>query len=303
MRQASLVAALALLASCEGRPEPAFASPLRLGGREVDAATLEAGRAGYRRACRVCHGEAGDGKGPLSVGQRPPPRDFTLGVFKFASVAAGALPRDEDLVRTVKEGLHGTAMLGWHVPEPEVVQIVQYLKTFSPRWREESAGDPITFPPDPWMGRDRQAIAAGRRVYHGLARCCACHPAYAPRTEVEAAARAAGVAPTRRPDPYLPTATASDFGAPIAAPDFTRAELRSVRPGSLPDLFRVIAAGVGGTAMPTWAGVLPASDLWALARYVSAIAELRGTSAAEALRRELARADEAGRGEAGKARP
>jgi mono/diheme cytochrome c family protein len=279
-----LLAALALLAACEGRPAPAFTSPLLLGGRVVDAATLEAGRAGYRRACRPCHGDAGDGKGPLSVGQRPPPRDFTLGVFKFASVPSGALPRDEDLVRTVKEGLRGTTMLGWHLSEPEIVRIVQFIKTLSPRWREEAAGDPVPIPPDPWAALEAQAIAVGRGVYHGLARCNACHPSYVPRSEADAAAGAAGVAPARREDPYAPVATASDFGAPILAPDFTREEMRSVRPGSLPDLYRVIAAGVGGTAMPAWAGALSPSDLWALTRYVSSIAALRGTPETKALR-------------------
>jgi mono/diheme cytochrome c family protein len=282
-----LIAALALLAACEGRRTPTFTSPLLLGGRMVDAATLEAGRAGYRRACRPCHGEAGDGKGPLSVGQHPPPRNFTLGVFKFASVPSGALPRDEDLVRSVKDGLRGTAMLGWHLSEPEIVHVVQYLKTLSPRWREEAAGDPVPIPPDPWAGEAARAIAVGSRVYHGLARCNACHPSYVPRSEADADAKAAGVAPAHRADPYAPVATASDFGAPILATDFTRDELRSVRPGSLRDLYRVIAAGVGGTAMPAWTGALPPADLWALTRYVSSIAALRGTPAAEALRRRL----------------
>jgi mono/diheme cytochrome c family protein len=39
--------------------------------------------------------------------------------------------------------------------------------------------------------------------------------------------------------------------------------------------------------MPAWTGALPPADLWALARYVSSIAALRGTPAAKALRRRL----------------
>ena len=49
-----------------------------------------------------------------------PPRDLRLGIYKFASVPAGQLPRDEDFVRTLRGGLHGTAMLAWGVPDAEL---------------------------------------------------------------------------------------------------------------------------------------------------------------------------------------
>ncbi len=53
-------------------------------------------------------------------------------------------------------------------------------------------------------------------------------------------------------------------------------------------LFRTIAAGVGGTAMPTWKGSLKDADLWALVHYVRRLALLRDTPAATALQRRLA---------------
>jgi mono/diheme cytochrome c family protein len=269
--RAAALAAAALLAAC-GEAAP-FKEPQRLGGVLVPAGVLNRGWAGYRRACRTCHGEKGDGQGPTGFHLSPPPRDFTRGLFKFAAVPAGTLPRDEDLRRVVKGGLGGTAMLAWYVPDAEVDEIVQYLKTFSPRWREEEPGEAIVPGPDPWAGRPAEGAARGRIVYHALARCAACHPAHAEPEEIAAMARALGRPPPEpRPRPREPLATPSDYGAPIRAPDFTRDDLRSVRPRTrLPDLYRVIAAGVGGTSMPTWKGALPEEDLWAMAHYVASL--------------------------------
>jgi len=243
----------------------------------VPAEVLNRGWAGYRRACRTCHGEKGDGRGPTGFHLSPPPRDFTRGLFKFAAVPAGALPRDEDLRRVVKDGLAGTGMLAWYVPDAEVDEIVQYLKTFSPRWREELPGEPIQPGPDPWAGRAAMGAERGRRLYHAVARCTACHPAHEAPEEIAAMARALGrPPPDPRPRPAEPVTADSDYGVPIRAPDLARDELRSVRAGSrLPDLYRVIAAGVGGTAMPTWKGALPEEDLWALAHYVAGISARR----------------------------
>ncbi len=71
-------------------------------------------------------------------------------------------------------------MLAWDVPEAELDDLIQYLKSFSPRWRTETAGEPLVASPDPWVGREAEALARGTRVYHGLAQCAvACHPAYA----------------------------------------------------------------------------------------------------------------------------
>ena len=86
----------------------------------------------------------GDGKGPAAIGLRPPPRNFKQGQFKFAAVASGQLPNDEDLLRIVQKGLHGSAMLPWNdVPERDLIDIIQYIKTLSPKWAEKTPGEPI----------------------------------------------------------------------------------------------------------------------------------------------------------------
>src|SRR5262245_16229304 len=67
-------------------------------GVEVSAHDLNDGRDAFMLYCYACHGEKGDGKGPSSYGLRPPPRDFTRGVFKFARLrASDELPNDKDL--------------------------------------------------------------------------------------------------------------------------------------------------------------------------------------------------------------
>jgi mono/diheme cytochrome c family protein len=291
------LAGLAGIAGLACRPPagapPRFKTPLVLGGRTVAPAALEHGRDTYTPFCRPCHGDAGDGKGPAAAGLDPPPRDLRLGVYKWSDVAAGQLPNDADFVRTLRRGLHGTAMLAWDVPPAELENLIQYVKAFSPRWRDETPGEPLAPSADPWAARggdaETEAVARGKGVYHGLAQCAtACHPAYATKAEIFAFTKqltGAAVAEFR-PDLYLPVAKDSDYGYKILPPDFTFNELRSGI--ELSDIYRVIAAGVGGTAMPTWKNVLAEPDLWAMAHYVRSLVALRGTPAAAALAAVLA---------------
>jgi hypothetical protein len=63
----------------------------------------------------------------------PRPRDFSSGVFKYKSTAAAEPPTDEDLLRTVRDGLPASAMpyfAGLLSPE-ELNAVVQEVKSFS----------------------------------------------------------------------------------------------------------------------------------------------------------------------------
>lgn len=282
--------------ACSHEAEPRFKAPMKLGGREIPASVLNEGHVAYLQYCRACHGDKGDGKGPSAPGLRPPPRDFTQGSFKFGWVLDQKLPRDEDLVRIVRGGLHGTAMLGWDVPDAKLDAILQYIKTLSPKWKDDDAvGDPVVPPPDPWAGgRQKEAIARGSELYHGFAQCLGCHAAYVSKQEIYDDSKATlGTGTTDfRQAMYLPEIKDSEYGVKILPPDFLFNQLRSIRTGSeIPDLYRLLVAGVTGAAMPAWNPItLPnkEADIYALAYYVDSLVKMRGTQAAEDLRRKLA---------------
>ncbi len=75
----------------------------------TDDRLAEGGRL-FRRQCLQCHGLSGDGRGPTGPWIDPHPRDFRRGAFKFVSTGDGMKPRRADLLRTLREGLRGTAM-------------------------------------------------------------------------------------------------------------------------------------------------------------------------------------------------
>lgn len=305
LRLLSAVLIVAAAAGC--RAKPRFAAPVKLGGQTVSPDVLNDGYEAYMHYCYACHGEKGDGQGPSAPGMRPPPRDFTAGMFKFAGVAAGELPNDDDLMDLVKNGLVGTPMLAWDIPERERRAVVQYIKTFSPRWQTETPGDRIVpDKPDPWTGKEDEAIARGRRIYHltGVemdpvtnqpktifAGCVTCHPAYVSRDELNAMTmKLRGERAEFRDETFLPTLKESEYAVGqkkigVLAIDFLT---QPVKNGTEPrSLFRTIAAGVGGTAMPQWKGALTDEALWALAHYVRSLAIARDTAAATALRATL----------------
>jgi mono/diheme cytochrome c family protein len=307
--RAAAAAGLLLLLGC--RTQPRFTQPLALAeGKTIPAQTLNDGQDAYLLYCYACHGAQGDGRGPAAAGMRPPPRDFTLGMFKFGGIPAGGLPNDEDLVALLRSGLAGTPMLPWDITDQERLAIVQYLKTFSPRWKEEPPG-PRVVPdsPDPWQGpeKEREALALGLELYHlqgartdpqtgapirVYAGCNSCHPSYAPRAELlELGKRVLGHAIELRPDLYQPAADkkgdyAVDGRPLILAPiDFLFQPIKAG--GSTESLYRTITAGIGGASMPSFKGLMKDSDLWALTHYVKSLADLRETPEATALHQRL----------------
>lgn len=310
MRARTLAVFFPLLAL--GCAEHQFKQPVTLGGKVVTAEELNRGHDAYQQYCRPCHGENGDGRGYSSLGLRPPPRDFTQALFKFGGVAIPGLPPDSELKRIVNNGLHGTAMLPWDVSDKELEAILQYIKTFSPKWLTEAPGQVVAISSDPYgPPKAAQAIELGRKLYHAKAQCSNCHPAYVTHRELfEITKEMAKLGNLPPPDTmefseqmYSPPAKPSDYclewkpgwkkledreclkPVSFAPPDFTRDPIRA---GTTPrDLYRTVAAGIGGAGMPTWKGALAEDELWALVYYVHSLIELNGTPAARKLRVRL----------------
>ncbi len=286
MQRALAVLALVSAAACE----PEDWDPAALGHGTVNIARrqLESGRRLYGDYCVGCHGERGDGQGPAAGFLDPKPRDFRTGRVKFAAVASGDAPRDDDYLRIISNGLHGTAMPSFrHLSESERAALVAYVRSFYADGGRDRPGAPVAFGRDPWAGREEQGITTGRRVYHEVGMCWSCHPAYAPRREIERYfTDASRPPPGLRPNIYEGELKESAWGAPIRAPDFL---VDRVKNGfDVESLARVVASGVGGTAMPTWAGALDERQIYGLAHYVRSLVLLRGTDEARALDAELA---------------
>jgi mono/diheme cytochrome c family protein len=93
----------------------------------------------YRRHCLHCHGVSGAGDGPTAAFLYPIPRDYRKGLFKFTSTPNGARPHRDDLVRTIREGLHGTSMPAFEalMSEDEIAQVVDYVVFLSIRGETE----------------------------------------------------------------------------------------------------------------------------------------------------------------------
>ena len=87
-----------------GRPTNAQPAERSLGSR---------GKEVYDVRCVECHGALGKGDGPAAHLMMPRPRDFTLARYKIRSTETGSLSTDDDLQRSVRQGLYGSAMPAW----------------------------------------------------------------------------------------------------------------------------------------------------------------------------------------------
>jgi mono/diheme cytochrome c family protein len=110
---------------------------------KLDEKTLAEGSSYYRVHCVHCHGVPGDGRGPTARWINPHPRDFRKGLFKFQSVdqtvTSSRPPARADLLRTLRQGIEGTAMPTFNVlPEKELEALVSYVIHLSLRGKVEA---------------------------------------------------------------------------------------------------------------------------------------------------------------------
>jgi mono/diheme cytochrome c family protein len=244
-------------------PAPATAQWLALDvppRPEPGAALAEAGQEVYDTHCWYCHGDDGDGQGPIARYLWPRPRDFTIASFKLRTTPSGELPTDEDLYRTITLGVPGTAMPAWRsvLGAEERWQVIAYLKTFADGMFEDEAFDPYETVIDVGerpRGPVESLIEAGRAVFE-TSDCWECHGA-------------AG-----RGDGPKADALKDDWDYPMWATDL---ELGwKFRGGSTPrDTYMRLSTGLDGTPMPSYAESLTEAERWQVAYYVASL-ETRG---------------------------
>ncbi len=280
------------------RPDTDTSRPAQFGFQvSLGESLIQEGHVAYLRYCIGCHGEKGDGKGEAAIFLDPKPRDFTNALYKFSSTRSGQLPTDEDLKRTLRNGLKGSAMPPFGLlPDQTLNALVAYIKTFSPKWSEREPAAPIPTVANPFQPSDAraEAIRRGEMVYHGFAVCWSCHPAYVPEEKISEYLQALGN-PARdefRPDLHEPVGKPNEEGEMIYPPDFRRDFVRAGM--KVEDLYRSIAAGITGTAMPTWVDsitvpgkepedspIVSQDDLWAMAYYLESLIAQRPAVLAE----------------------
>jgi len=110
-----------------------------LGGQTVSPEVLQRGARVYGLYCVSCHGPDGSGSSSASRSFASPPRDFREAQFQHVSGPEGSLPTDADLDLVIRRGLPGTGMPPWDgLSAEDRHAVIQYLKTFSPRWADEA---------------------------------------------------------------------------------------------------------------------------------------------------------------------
>lgn len=108
----------------------------------LDDAALAEGSKLFRIHCLHCHGVPGDGRGPTARWINPHPRDFRAGTFKFQSVnqsdGTTRPPHRSDLMRTLRNGIEGTAMPTFNLlKDDELENLVSYVIHLSLRGAAE----------------------------------------------------------------------------------------------------------------------------------------------------------------------
>jgi DMSO reductase family type II enzyme heme b subunit len=220
------------------------------------AGDADKGEAVYHKRCLQCHGEEGDGLGPAAERLNPPPRDFTLGLYKIKSSAFDAdLPNDEDLFRMVRDGMPGTAMPGWEdmLSEQDMWDVIAYIKAFAelegaPEKQIEH-GDQIKSSPD--------SIAVGEKLFHAGDRCTECHGAEGRGDAIKK--------------------LKNDNGERTWPRNLTKPWTFRASNGPK-DIFERITAGIPTTQMPSFADPkskmkLTIEERWHVANYVASLAK------------------------------
>ena len=227
---------------------------------------LEKGKKVYFKRCVWCHGVEGGGDGPSADRLFTRPRNFIQGTFKIRTTDSGELPLEADLIKTVKNGLPGSAMPAWgeFLAEDEIVAVVNFIKTLIQdrdfNDTEDEEVNIMDFGKNPWgttgpyhLGIPQADIDAGKEIFTKN-KCFECHGGEG---------RGDGN-PTMK----------DDWGFPIVAADWQQCwNFRGSRRESFDpfNVVRTISTGLNGTPMPNFREQITVEDRWKIAAFVNSL--------------------------------
>jgi mono/diheme cytochrome c family protein len=217
---------------------PAFAQP------------TENARFLYKEKCAYCHGDNGDGQSFAAHSMRIKPANFVNGEYKYRTTAYGQFPTDQDIEKSIKNGLPDTSMPAWSdlLSAEQITSLVQYLKGLSKKPTAYSAA--IVAPAEKF---DDANIADGKKVYQE-AGCINCHGVNLDGQE-DRLRRIKG-----------------NIKEGVAARDLT--DYRNYRGGaSLSDIYTRIYTGLNGTIMQGYGNVLTEKNIIDVSAYLKSVYE------------------------------
>ncbi len=230
----------------EYRPNPALYADLTWPpGAHLDQDTPLGARV-FAQRCAVCHGPDGKGNGPAAPSMFPRPRDLSSGIFKYKSTAAGEPPTDEDLARTVRDGLPSSAMpyFAGLLSAEELAAVVQQVKSFSTAFSRP--GRPIDIPPS--IPNSPESVGRGKALFASQG-CAACHGGDG-----------------RGGQPFDDGSGHQVFARDLTAPWSFRGGSRAE------DIWLRVTTGIMPGPMPSYADALAADARWDLANFVVSLA-------------------------------
>jgi mono/diheme cytochrome c family protein len=121
----------------------------------------------YRDLCQRCHGEKGDGHGPIAIYLDPYPRDLT----KVGFMNSKPLER---LTDSIRDGVPGTSMPAWGkaLNNAQVDAVLNHvLATFTREPRREIK--PRKVPDTNPVPMSAESVARGEHTF--VSRCSGCH--------------------------------------------------------------------------------------------------------------------------------
>src|SRR6201982_954540 len=208
---------------------------------------VDAGKQLYFRDCWGCHGFRGDANGDTAPYLNILPRNFVSATFKCRSTPTGTLPTDEDVFNAITRGFYTTYMPSWTaLTHQQRADLVVFIKTLSPRWAKEKAGEPVKVPAEPALTTD--SIKSGKELLAKLG-CWKCH-----------GKKGRGAGPS--------AATLTDSNDQPIRPYNFAAGSRFKGGAPHPDLYKTLLSGPEGTPMPSFADVIKPEEAWDLVQYL-----------------------------------